>query len=332
MTLGKEAALRRVVVTGGSGFIGADLVPRLEAGGSTVLVLDPAPPLRQSTLPSWVDVSVLDPDGLVRTFEDFQPTHVVHLAAETRTDPDMTVADYRVNTEGTTNVLDAVASTPSVERIVVTSSQFVCRPGHVPVDEFDVDPETTYGASKVAAENITRLHGAGAATWTIVRPTTIWGPRDQQYRSSFYALLRRGWYVHPDVGPCVRSYGFVGNATWQIQQILQAPKEDVAERVLYVGDRPFDIREYAEQFVKQLGQGRVRTVPLSLARAGARVGDLLGRVGLRFPITSSRLRFMSTDYPVPIEETFELLGEPPYSLADGVRQTIEWLEGEWWRQ
>lgn len=321
----------RVLVTGGSGFIGTNLLRRLFAEGAEVLALDPAAPFERELLPRWLDRGVLDEAGMADAFERFAPTHVVHLAAETRTDPSMTVADYRVNTEGTANVLRIVASTPSVERLVVASSQFVCRPGHVPVDDFDVDPETVYGQTKVVAENFTRLMGAGDAVWTIVRPTTIWGPWDHRYRGAFYGLLRRGWYLHPEAGPCIRSYGFVGNVSWQVARILDADAADVNQRVLYVGDRPYDIRDYAEEFSRQLGYGAVRTLPMGSARAAARLGDRLAKVGVKFPVNSSRLRFMTTDYPVPIDETFKLLGEPPYSLADGVRETVEWLRSEWWQ-
>ena len=320
----------RVLVTGGSGFIGTNLASHLRALGAEVLTVDPAAPFDRAALTGWLAIDVLDHRALHDAFDRFAPTHVVHLAAETRTDAGMTIADYRVNTEGTPNVLGAIAATPSVERAVIASSQFVCRPGHEPLDPFDVDPEAPYGQSKVMNENQTRLFGTGAATWTLIRPTTIWGPWDQRYRGSFYALLRRGWYLHPDTGPCMRSYGFVGNVVWQIEQILAAPADSVAERVLYVGDRPIDIRDYAEEFLRQLGAPPARTVPLRLARAAARAGDLLSRAGVGFPINSSRLRFMTTDYPVPIDETFELLGEPPFDLAAGVRETIDWLRSDWW--
>jgi len=61
-------------------------------------------------------------------------------------------------------------------------------------------------------------------------------------------------------------------------------------------------------------------------RALAVVGDIPTRLtGKAFLINSSRLRSMTTDYNTPIAETFELLGENPYSLEDGVRETVDWL-------
>jgi nucleoside-diphosphate-sugar epimerase len=322
---------RRVLVTGGAGFIGTNLVQRLRDAGAATLVLDPKPPFDRAAAPDWLPVDVLDTSGLNDAFERFAPTEVVHLAAEVSVDPTLTVADYKVNVDGTANLLRAVAAHPTVDRLVVTSTQFVCRAGHVPVDDLDTDPDTVYGHTKVATENLTRTLGAGTATWTIIRPTTIWGPWDTRYRGSLYGLLKRGWYVHPDVGPCMRSYGYVGNVCWQIEQILAADPELVAGRTLYVGDRPIDIRRYAEAMVREVNGTPMRTVPARLGHLAARIGDTVGKVGIGFPVTSQRFASMTNDYPVPIEPTFELLGEVPYSLEDGVRATADWLRAQWAR-
>lgn len=324
-----SAAPRRLLVTGGSGFIGSNLVAAALAAGDEVLNLDPFPPLDVAHLPNWLAVDVLDRHSLGAEVAAFAPTAVVHLAANVSVAPSMTMVDYRVNTTGTANILEVVAATPGIERLVVTSTQFVCRPGHLPTSDTDVDPHTLYGMTKVATENLVRRHGAGDTPWVIIRPTTIWGPWDSYYRRSFYALLKRGLYVHPDVPPCWRSYGYVGNVVWQIQRILDAGPE-VDGRTLYVGDRPIDLRDYADEFVRQVKGGDTRTVPIGLATALARTGDVLGKVGLPWPLTSTRLGSMTEGYPVPIEPTFELLGEPPWSLRDGVATTVEWLRGHYW--
>ena len=62
-------------------------------------------------------------------------------------------------------------------------------------------------------------------------------------------------------------------------------------------------------------------------RALALAGDVPSRLtGKPFLINSSRLRSMTTDYNTPIAETFKLLGENPYTLEEGIRETVEWLK------
>ena len=71
----------------------------------------------------------------------------------------------------------------------------------------------------------------------------------------------------------------------------------------------------------------MRKVPRFLLRVLGVVGDAATLVGRDFPLTSSRYRSMTTDYPVPMERTFEVFGAPPISLKQGVEETVEWLEG-----
>ena len=70
----------------------------------------------------------------------------------------------------------------------------------------------------------------------------------------------------------------------------------------------------------------MRTVPVSGIRLLAKIGDVLKAVGLRFPMYSARFENLVTPNPVPVEPTLELLGTPPYSLDNGVDETVEWLK------
>ena len=56
------------------------------------------------------------------------------------------------------------------------------------------------------------------------------------------------------------------------------------------------------------------------------MGDAITWLGAGFPLTSSRYRSMTGDYVVSLEATYHLLGMPPISLEDGVRETVRWLE------
>jgi nucleoside-diphosphate-sugar epimerase len=66
-------------------------------------------------------------------------------------------------------------------------------------------------------------------------------------------------------------------------------------------------------------------IPQAALRVLALAGDGLQKVGIKFPIFSSRLKSMTQDYPTPMEPTYALLGPPKTSLEDGVRETVEWL-------
>ena len=62
-------------------------------------------------------------------------------------------------------------------------------------------------------------------------------------------------------------------------------------------------------------------------RALALLGDIPTKLtGKPFLINSSRLRSMTTDYTTPMDKTFESLGENPYTLEEGIKETVEWLQ------
>jgi len=53
-------------------------------------------------------------------------------------------------------------------------------------------------------------------------------------------------------------------------------------------------------------------------------------MGKSFPLTTSRFKNMTSDYVTPMDKTFETFGEPPWSLEQGVDQTLQWLKQVGW--
>lgn len=316
---------RRILVTGGSGFLGSHLVDRLTRLGATVQNLDLERPWIREHGQWWRRGDVQNRSAVADAMDSLSPTHVVHLAADVDASAHRSLESYEANVRGTTHVLDLAAS-GAVDRIVSCSTQFVCQPGHLPRSDTDWSPHTNYGRSKVLGELATRR--LDDSRWVIVRPTTIWGPGDDRYRRAFHRLMAWRLYHHPDVGPCLRSYGFVGNVAWQLAEILDRPASHVTGRVLYLGDPIGDVRDFVDAFHRAWHGRPAPTLPAGLARTLARGGDALGRIGLPVPIDMGRYRSLSTDYPVPIDRTFELLGHSPYDLEEGTRHTVAWLRGE----
>jgi len=322
----RELTGMRILITGGSGFIGTNAIEAFSNQGHTILNYSLHPPLEISQIQYWRHGDILDREGTVSTFRDFRPQSVLHLAARAECDENTTVeTGYRVNIEGTRNVLEAVGSTPVVERLIITSSQFVCAPGRLPTNDTDYFPETVYGQSKVITEQLTR-EASLPLSWTIIRPTNIWGPWHMRYRREFWRVVQRGVYVHPGRQPVIRCYGYVKNVVHQIQKILQADANVVGGQTFYLGDRPIDLYDWTNCFSRALTGHNVRVVPRGLLRGLAFFGDIPTCLsGKPFVINSSRFRSMTTDYPTPMERTFQLFGENPHSLEDGVRETVAWL-------
>lgn len=316
----------RILVTGGSGFIGTNLIEALIKRGDEVFDYSLTPPLKRSHDRYWTKGDLLDASALQKAFESFDPEQVIHLGARTDCDEQTTVEKgYRVNTEGTTNLLEAVRSCRSIRRILITSSQFVCGPGRLPQGDEDYFPHTVYGWSKVETERRTRAARL-PVPWVIIRPVNIWGPWHDRYVREFWRIAARGLYVHPGGAPVIRTYGYVGNVVAQMLQALEAPESDVAGRTFYVGDPPDDIYHWANGFSRALRGRSAPRIPRPLLRLAGAIGDGIGAcTGRPFYITSSRYRSMVTEYRTPMETSHAVLGRGPFSLEQGIAETVRWL-------
>jgi GlcNAc-P-P-Und epimerase len=315
-----------VIVTGGSGFIGTNLIFWLLEQGHQVLNLDKSKPLDASQNCVHHQVDILDATALRAIVDSFSPQWLFHLAARTDCDETTTVeAGYPANTLGSINVLNAVCGCRAVERVLVTSSQYVCCPGHQPSGDEDYCPHTVYGRSKVETERAVRRARLNCP-WVIIRPTNIWGPWHMRYRRQVWRAIRRGIYLHPGGPPIIRSYGYAGNVVQQMIGLMTTDASVVGGRVVYVGDPPRDLRDWVNGFSFALRGRPVTVVPRPLLRAISLVGDLITKSsGREFLIHSSRYRSMVTSETAPMAATYELLGPSPISLEQAVGETVLWL-------
>jgi len=310
--------MARVIVTGGSGFIGTALVSALRAAGHEATNLDVSE-VRDPATAAWrADVDIMDRRGIEDAFARLRPEAVCHLAARTDIDG-KSLDDYRVNTIGTANVLHA-ARAAGARRLLFASTQLVNPLGRVPANELDVRPPNAYGASKVEAERIVRSAPKGIE-WTIARPTSIWGPWFGVKYQGLFRTVRRGIYLHPRGRRIRKAWGFVGNAAHDLGRLLFVP--GAAGKTLHISDpEPYDLLEFAQEIRIAWGAPPIRQVPLPLLRTVAIAGDALMALGPRLPLHSYRLRNMMTDMSIPTDELRSLCGQQPFTRQEGVRETV----------
>jgi len=166
-----------ILVTGGTGLLGSRLIPRLIDSGHECRALVRG----GKELPSGaiaVEGDILDGDSLPKAVEGVSA--IVHLAAVFRT-PDTDLI-WRVNLEGTRNLLAAAKAHAPEARFIMASTSNVygaglSRPGR---EDDAVDPEQAYPASKVVAEKELRESGLN---WSILRLGFVYGEGDGHLES-----------------------------------------------------------------------------------------------------------------------------------------------------
>jgi nucleoside-diphosphate-sugar epimerase len=320
--------MARILVTGGSGFIGTNLVEFCLSRGDEVRNLDLRPSRNPALAHAARPVDMLDAARLKEAVRDYRPKYVFHLAARTDLEGKC-VEDYTANTTGVRNLIAAASGVPSVERVVFASSMYVCRLGYIPRSDSDYCPHTCYGESKVLGEKVVREHAGESFAWTIVRPTSIWGPWFDVPYKGFFKAVEKGIYFHPRGHTVKRSYGFVLNVVAQLASLIspQVDAHRIHRRMFYLADyEPVDIKPWADMIASAFGTGKTHEAPLPVLRALAAGGDWCKRLGFpNPPLTSTRLNNLLTSAVFDLSAIQSLCAEAPYSLEAGVRITVEWM-------
>lgn len=315
----------RVLISGGSGFIGTNLESFYRERGDEVLAFDSAPPRDPSRTSSLRQTDLLDRESVGRVFEEYRPTVFFHLGARTDLHGESR-QDYAANLGGLEHVIEAARRTPSLQRAIFASSRMVCRIDHRPSTMDEYSPPNAYGESKVLGEGIVRESGL-EVPWTIVRPTSIWGPWFDVPYKSFFLSIAKGRYVHIKGHAVDKSFGYVGNTVHQLDRLARAAPETVGGKTLYLGDYPpINTGDMAERVRLEMGAPKIRTLPMPALRVAAALGDGARRLGWdEPPLTSFRLANLVTEMVYDLTPLESVVGPLPYSLDDGIRATVQWM-------
>lgn len=222
---------RRVLVTGGAGFVGSHVVDALCGRGDEVLVVDDLSTGDRANVRDGVTLRVVDiADGpaLGRAVEGMHFDAVVHCASKTKVvqSIEQPEAYRRVIVDGTRNVVDAALATGARDLVNLSTGGAIY--GETPTcanEETPLRPLSPYGQLKAEAETIVQRHGLRGAT---LRLANVYGPRQRDdleggVISIFLGALREGrpLTIFGD-GTAERDYVYVGDVAEAVLAALDA--------------------------------------------------------------------------------------------------------------
>jgi nucleoside-diphosphate-sugar epimerase len=320
----------RILVTGGTGFVGSHLVRRLLSKGHQVVSLDKNPGLFEEELRSrgatLIAGSVTNAQDVDRAMDRCEL--VYHLASPFGDilQPDAAYWDIEVN--GTRNVLES-AERHGVRRVVHCSTQgvhgIVSQP---PGDENSpMAPRDYYCYSKVEGERVCREFMARGLDLVIVRPTSVYGPGDTRGWLKLFRMVSAGWFVMVGNGKTLNHPVYVENLVDLLE--LAGTAQQAKGRVYLAGD---DRAVTLNELVRQVGAAMGANVHIlrfpwyGLAFLGATLVEKICKaIRIKPPVFRRRLSWFKTNRAFRIDRAKQELGyQPRVDLREGLARTARW--------
>jgi nucleoside-diphosphate-sugar epimerase len=315
----------KVLVTGGSGFIGTNLVKDLLAEGHSVQIYDKKKSARYPDISIVADVR--DKEKLADAMQGVDA--VCHLAAEHHDDVRPISLYYDVNVGSAENIVFGMEK-HKINRLVFTSTVSVygldAGESH---EESPIKPFNDYGKSKYQSEIIlTDWAKTGAdRDLFIVRPTVVFGEGNVGNVSVLLKQLRSRKFVMIGKGENKKSMSYVGNVSKFLTLLVENPPESGVNMYNYSDKPDLDMENLIH--LVQGGYGRNHKshfrLPYAVGLFGGYVFDFLALITRRsFPVSSIRIKKFCANTVINADKLQKTGFKPPYSLTEGIRNTVSY--------
>ena len=329
----------KILITGASGFIGSFIVEEaLRQGFETWAAVrgSSSRQFLQDERIHFIELNLSSEEQLREQLKGYDFDYIVHAAGVTKC---LNKEDfYRINTEGTKNLVHAILDLKMpLKRFVYISSLSIMGAIHEqqPYQEIREDdtaqPNTAYGRSKLEAEHFLDTV-ASRVPYIILRPTGVYGPRERDY-----FMMAKSIQAHIDfaVGFKQQDITFV-YVTDVVQAVFLALEKGHVGRRYFLSDgEVYQSRTFSDLIHRELGNPwwiRI-TAPIWVLRIITFFGEYIGRMtGQITALNNDKYNIMrQRNWRCDIEPARRELGyQPQVKLQEGVRRSIAWYKENKW--
>ncbi len=318
---------KKIVVTGGSGFIGAYFCRLLKDRGDEVVILDLVEPTKVSPCDRYVHGDIRDEVAVTEAFTGCDS--VIHLAAAHHDFGIEEETYYSVNEvglEAMTSVMDELG----IKDIVFYSTVAVYGSAPPPLTEETIpEPESFYGKSKLKGEEVLLrwIESGDGRNCLVIRPTVTYGPENF---ANMYSLLRqidKGKFFFASGSNNIKSLSYIENIADATLFLMD--KEDLApfEIFNYIDKPDLTSVEIAETCYASLGKKLPKLrLPTWLLLLGAKPFDLIIKLtGKNLPVSTARVKKLFVDQTkFEAKKILDAGFVAKASVREGIDRTAKW--------
>jgi GlcNAc-P-P-Und epimerase len=311
----------KILITGGSGFIGTRLIDELKKEDHEIIIYDK---IKSSKYPELcILADVRNEADLIKACNGIDV--IYNLAAE-HADNVTPLSLYEdVNVGGAKNIVKA-AKENNIKKIIFTSSVAIYGLNRgTPHEDMEAKPFNEYGRTKYEAEKIflSWQKETSDNNLQIVRPAVVFG---EENRGNVYNLINQistGKFAMIGDGLNKKSMGYVGNIAKFLCTLKESNKNlDIFN---FAGKGDLSTKQILNIVTDELAiKKSFPKVPYFIGILGGFAFDILSKLtGKKFPVSVVRIQKFTAETTVSTKHLFESGFEEPYSLEDGLRAMIK---------
>lgn len=315
----------KILLTGGSGFIGSHFHRLLPAGD--FINLDLVAPAFQHTAP-YITGDIRKEADIRNALSNNNIDTIISLAAKHH-DFGIGHDEYFDTNEEGTRVICEQATAFGIKNIIFYSSVAVYGIREAISDEsMQPQPDSPYGASKLAGERVLEKWAAEDAERKviIIRPTVVFGPNNLANMRNLIKQIDSGFYFHLGKADNIKSIAYVENVVEATLFLMERIKPGVS--IYNYSDEPqLTAREISNLIAKALNKKIRITVPPFLGILLGLPFDLAIKLtGRNLPISTARIKKLGTQTYHSARKIFSEGFIPKYTTRDGIKKMVAWYK------
>jgi UDP-glucose 4-epimerase len=327
--------MKRILITGASGFIGSTLVDAALAKGWEVTAAI-RPTSDKSFLKDpriqFLELNFKSEKDLAEKLRNAGRFHyVIHNAGTTKAINREGYID--VNTGHTRRLVEILIDSDikpekfllvsSLAALGPTTENVLIRPNKKPM------PVTAYGESKLEAEGY--LQTVTDFPWVAVQPTAVFGPRDKEI-FMFINLVAKGFELNIGTKPQKLSFIYSKDLVTLMMSALE--KGQIGKKYIATDGKHYTTEDLGKATKSAIGKKTFKVkIPLSIVSVIAIISEKIGQWrGIAPMLNREKMNELGAEsWLCNVDETFEELDfKPEYDLYSGMKEAVEWYRAEGW--